>query len=78
MIGVPVAEHDPAQSAELVRSPPDRSRHQLDAGIEGDDAVAVAQEVHVAVAWITLDPPQVVGDRLGVHATNLTAERGGR
>jgi hypothetical protein len=66
VVGVRVAEHDPRQPAELPGGQRDRARHLPDPRVEQQDAVAVADQVHVhGLRHPAADDPDAVGDLLG-------------
>jgi hypothetical protein len=69
VVGVRVAEHDAGQPAEPGGRRGDRPDHLAQAGVEGQDAVAVADEVDVEAPLRepAAHDPHAVRDRLGLR-----------
>src|SRR3712207_7641912 len=63
------------EPAELCGRGAHRVAHGLRARVEHEHAVAVAHEVHVALAGLALHAPDALGDLLGSVAAQLRRDR---
>ncbi len=66
MVGMPVPEHDSADTAEARPRARHRTGHRARARVEQGDAVGILDEADVASARLSLHEPHSLGDRLGV------------